>query len=249
MTSPDFIEIYDDSIDAATCQALIARFNASGHAVRGATGGGVDVSLKDSWDIRLDDHPAWADARQMLNEVAFACLRHYARRYPHVVLAPLQIKMPDSATGQLMLLTAEVLATMGDNALNQLLNTVLRPGSINLQKYLADQGGYPYWHSEQYPTQQRSRAGSQQPSGDGAGDSLHRVLLWSVYLNDSFQAGETEFLHQQRLIRPRTGSLLMAPAAFTHTHRGNRAQGGDKYIATSWALFQRSETLYGAQPR
>ena len=45
----------------------------------------------------------------------------------------------------------------------------------------------------------------------------------------------------RRKIVPRTGSLLIAPAAFTHTHRGNVPKGGDKYIATSWVLFQRAE--------
>jgi hypothetical protein len=233
MPGPDFIELVDDALDAATCRDWIARFNACGLAVRGATGGGVDLSLKDSWDIRLDDHPAWADARQRLNAVALTGLRRYVRRYPHVVLAPLQLKMPDPASGQLVLIDAERLQALNDATLDQLLNKVLRPGAINLQKYLADQGGYPYWHSEQYPRQDQ-------------GEALHRVLLWSVYLNDDFEAGETEFLYQQRLIRPRTGSLLIAPAAFTHTHRGNRARGGDKYIATSWSLFQRAETLYAA---
>ena len=35
--------------------------------------------------------------------------------------------------------------------------------------------------------------------------------------------------------------MLIAPTAFTHTHRGNMPKRGDKYIATSWILFQRSE--------
>ena len=69
-------------------------------------------------------------------------------------------------------------------------------------------------------------------------------MLWTLYLNDGFAEGETEFLYQGRKIVPRTGSLLVAPAAFTHTHRGNRPQGGDKYIATSWVLFRRAEALY-----
>jgi hypothetical protein len=43
---------------------------------------------------------------------------------------------------------------------------------------------------------------------------------------------------------PRTGDLLIAPTAFTHTHRGNRPRGGDKFIATGWILFQRAEALY-----
>ena len=132
-----------------------------------------------------------------------------------------------------MLIDAEALQAMDDSVLGQLVNKVLRPGTINLQKYHADQGGYPYWHSEQYPRL------------DGA-EALHRVVLWSTYLNEGFDEGETEFLYQQRRIRPRTGALLIAPAAFTHTHRGNRPKGGDKYIATSGSLFQRAEALYGA---
>lgn len=228
----DFIEVYDGALDAATCEALIARFNASGHARRGATGGGVDTSLKDSWDIMLDEHPEWADVRKRLVAVAFDGLKRYVRRYPHAVLAPLQLKMPDPASGRQIVVDAERLAAMDDKVLGQLLSTVLRPGTINLQKYIADQGGYPYWHSEQYPRHDRAEA-------------LHRVVLWSIYLNDSFDGGETEFLYQERSIRPKVGTLLVAPAAFTHTHRGNRARGGDKYIATSWALFQRAEALYG----
>ena len=76
-------------------------------------------------------------------------------------------------------------------------------------------------------------------------ETLHRHVLWTIYLNDGFDAGETEFLFQQRKIAPRTGDLLIAPTAFTHTHRGNKPQNGDKFIATSWILFQRAETLYG----
>src|SRR5687768_3517153 len=41
MSQPDFIEVYDDVLDAATCRALIERFEACGLAQRGATGSGV----------------------------------------------------------------------------------------------------------------------------------------------------------------------------------------------------------------
>ena len=117
-------------------------------------------------------------------------------------------------------------------ALTPIVQTVLRPGAINLQRYTSGRGGYPYWHCGLYPR-------------DPGGETLHRHLLWTVYLNDGFGEGETEFLYQQRKIAPCTGSLLIAPAAFTHTHRGNRPQGGDKFIATSWVLFQRAEQLFG----
>jgi hypothetical protein len=232
MSQPDFIEVYDDVVDAATCRAWIDRFDACGLARRGATGSGVDTTLKDSWDIRLDDHPSWIDARDRLNKAAFTGLLRYVRRYPHVVIAPLHLKLADPQTGAALSLDAEALGALDDTALRDVLKQVLRPGTINLQKYVAGQGGYPYWHSEQYPRHDNAEA-------------LHRVVLWSVYLNDGFEGGATEFLYQQRRIAPRTGSLLIAPCAFTHTHRGNRAHGADKYIATSWALFQRAEALYG----
>jgi len=227
----DFIEVYQGALDPAACRALVERFERSGQAQRGATGGGVDVALKDSWDIQLDAAPGWADARQQLNDAAVRGLRQYLRRYAHVALAPLQLKMKDAASGELRPLDAEAVAILGDDLLDGLIAKVFRPGSINLQKYVAGQGGYPYWHCEQYPRRDN-------------GEALHRAVLWTIYLNDGFDAGETEFLYQQRKVAPRTGSLLIAPTGFTHTHRGNRPEGGDKYIATSWILYQRAEQLY-----
>ena len=109
----------------------------------------------------------------------------------------------------------------------------LRHGAINLQRDTSGEGGYPHWHCELYPR-------------DAAAETLHRTLLWTIYLNDGFDEGETEFLYQKCKIVPKTGSLLIAPAAFTHTHRGNRPVGRDKYIATSWVLFNRAEQIFGA---
>jgi hypothetical protein len=108
---------------------------------------------------------------------------------------------------------------------------VLRPGAVNLQKYAADSGGYPRWHSEIYPR-------------DSVCDELHRLLFFTLYLNDVDQGGETEFAFQELKVQPRAGGILIAPAGFTHTHRGNTPVGRDKYIATSWFLLQRAEMLY-----
>ena len=235
---PDFVEVYDDALPAAVCRSLIERFEASGLARRGETGSGVDATVKNSWDIPLHAHPGWADAQQTLNDAVLTGFRRYLRRYAHVALAPMRLQVPDPITGETITLGAERLAALDDPTLNSLILMLFRPGTINLQKYIADQGAYPYWHCELYP----------HPQFDN-GESLHRVVLWTIYLNDDFDQGETEFLYQRRKIVPKTGSLLIAPTAFTHTHRGNMPRRGDKYIATSWILFQRAETMYGPPPR
>ena len=78
-------------------------------------------------------------------------------------------------------------------------------------------GGYHVWHSE-WTTGNTSR-----------------VLAWMVYLNDMPQGeGETEFLYQGLRVQPKAGRILMWPAGFTHTHRGNPVYSHDKYQITGW---------------
>ena len=232
--APDFIAITPDALDRAQCAALVARFNASADTVPGKVGGGVMPALKDSRDLTISGGPGWGDAEAALNAVVFNGVLAYLRRYPYTLIAPLMLETPD-ADGSRHRLTAQRLVEMDDATLTPVVETVLRPGAINLQRYTGGRGGYPYWHCELYPR-------------DAHAETLHRHLLWTVYLNDDFADGETEFLYQQRKIAPRTGSLLIAPAAFTHTHRGNRPNGGDKFIATSWVLFQRAERLFAPSP-
>jgi len=232
--APDFIAVYPDALDRAQCAALVARFNASADTVPGKVGGGVMPSLKDSRDITISGRPDWADAEAALNAAVFKGVLAYLRRYPYTLIAPLMLETADP-DGSRHRLTTQRLVEMDDAVLTPVVQTVLRPGAINLQRYTGGRGGYPYWHCELYPR-------------DAHAETLHRHLLWTVYLNDDFADGETEFLYQQRKIAPRTGSLLIAPAAFTHTHRGNRPHGGDKFIATSWVLFQRAERLFGPPP-
>jgi len=226
----DFIHVEAGALDAASCRQLVELFDASTLARPGQVGGGVHTDLKDSLDLTISGRPEWREAEGILNQAVFGGLLRYLRRYPHALIGPLMLEVP-GAEGQRHRLTPERLQSMDDAALAPVVQTVLRPGGINLQRYAGGRGGYPYWHCELYPR-------------DPSAETLHRHLLWTIYLNDGFQAGETEFLYQQRKITPRAGSLLIAPAAFTHTHRGNRPVDGDKVIATSWILFQRAEKLF-----
>jgi hypothetical protein len=232
MTHPDFIEVYDNALSAEDCARLVEKFERGAHAP-GRVGGGVIPELKDSRDITLTGKPEWRANEVALNTAVLKAMVAYVRKYRYALIAPLMLQVP-LGDGTSRRLTEDDVGNMSDEALGKLVRTVLRPGSINLQRYTAGTGGYPYWHCELYPK-------------DATCETLHRTVLWTIYLNDGFQEGETEFLYQQRKIVPKTGSLLIAPTAFTHTHRGNKPQGGDKYIATSWLLFQRAEALYGGR--
>lgn len=227
----DFIEVYPLALPVAACTQLTRRFEQGGEHVPGRVGGGVIPELKRSRDLQVSGKQGWRDAEQLLNDAMLAALLKYLRKYPYALIAPLMLQIPDADSGAPRRLTADDVATMDDDRLGAMIRLCFRPGAINIQRYTAGEGGYPYWHCEHYPQ-------------DGAGEALHRTLLWTLYLNDGFDAGETEFLYQQRKIVPSAGSLLIAPASFTHTHRGNRPSGGDKYIATSWVLFQRAEHLF-----
>ncbi|MDG2524057.1 2OG-Fe(II) oxygenase [Stenotrophomonas sp. HITSZ_GD] len=228
----DFIEVYDDALDAPTCAAIVQRLRDSDRLSAGRIGGGLYPELKRSQDLRISGLPDWAELEAKIQHAVLGGLLRYLRRYPQALVAPLMLQIPDT-DGTLRRLQPEDLQGMGDAALTELARTCLRPGAINLQWYAAGEGGYPYWHCELYPR-------------DAGAETLHRHVLWTLYLNEGFEEGETEFLFQQRKVKPRTGSLLIAPTAFTHTHRGNRPQGGDKFIATSWILFQSAQALYGA---
>jgi len=80
--------------------------------------------------------------------------------------------------------------------------------------------GYHIWHCEH-----------------AAGAYATRVIVYMLYLNTlkDDEAGETEFLYQQRRIKPEANTVVLWPASFTHTHRGNTVYGEtNKYVVTGW---------------
>jgi hypothetical protein len=84
-------------------------------------------------------------------------------------------------------------------------------------------GGYHLWHGEQ-----------------ANGDTANRVVVYMLYLNTltDEEAGETEFLYQQRRVKPVENTMVLWPAAYTHAHRGNTVFGErSKYIVTGWFYY------------
>jgi|TARA_R110002020_G_scaffold171875_1_gene361929 hypothetical protein len=93
--------------------------------------------------------------------------------------------------------------------------------SLKIQKTLPTEG-YHVWHLE------HSSGFNNEP----------RAFVYSVYLNDVEEGGETEFLHFSKRVKPKKGRIVIWPAAFPYVHRGNPPLSGEKYILTSWMMLR-----------
>jgi len=228
----DFIEIYDDALSPSQCEALIKLFEQSPHRTPGRTGGGVDESKKISTDLYLNDHPEYQQALSEIVAVTGKFAEQYFRKYHFALIAPVALTVQHPVTGQPVALTHENYQEVAADKAGDYMRFLYRLGPIQTQKYAAGVGNYNYWHCEVYP---------QAPHNE----PLHRTLLFMFYLNDVTEGGQTEFYYQNKAISPKAGRMVIAPAYFTHTHRGCVPVSNDKYILTSWILMQRAEQLYG----
>jgi hypothetical protein len=84
---------------------------------------------------------------------------------------------------------------------------------FNMQKYNPGEG-FARWHFEN-------------------NNGLTRILVWMVYLND-VEDGGTEFKYQNHLEKAEQGKLLIWPAEWIFTHRGQISNTTTKYILTGW---------------
>ena len=88
---------------------------------------------------------------------------------------------------------------------------------LKIQKTLPTEG-YHVWHVE------HNKGYEMEP----------RAFVFSIYLNDVEEGGETEFLHFSKRVKPKTGRIVIWPAGFPYVHRGNSPLSGKKYLLTSW---------------
>jgi len=92
---------------------------------------------------------------------------------------------------------------------------------LKIQKTLPTEG-YHIWHIEH---------------GKGFNNEA-RAFVFSIYLNDVEDGGETEFLHFSKRVKPKTGRIVIWPAGFPYVHRGNSPLSGEKYMLTSWMMLK-----------
>ena len=87
---------------------------------------------------------------------------------------------------------------------------------LRVQRTLPGQG-FHQWHFE-----------------NGSVNTSIRLVTFILYLNDDFDAGETEFLYLHKRLKPKAGTLIIWPSSYSHTHRGNPPLTGEKFIITGW---------------
>lgn len=230
----NFIGVYPDFLSNDFCNELISKFENDQRKFQGQTGQGVDTQKKDSSDLMLDPLTDWHPELASVHQVTLQGLIRYAREYPHFIVGALSLNWTPLNSTESKEIKASDLEQMDDAMLAKLITSVYRLGTTNLQKYNKGTGGYHHWHSEFYPHPH-----------DPQNASLHRNLLWMYYLNDVKDGGATSFYYQNQTITPKQGTLVIAPATFTHTHRGEIPKSNDKYILTSWVMYKSREELYG----
>ena len=229
----DFVEVYDGALSIEFCERLISLFEQSPHQQAGRAGGVVDPEKKQSSDILLNQYPEFSEAVAHIADVTADYLQRYLDKYRFALIAPIALTLQDPATGQARTLTIDNFDELAGDKLASLMQYLYRLGHLQAQKYPKGSGNYNYWHCEVFPMAPHN-------------EQLHRSLLFMFYLNDVEEGGETEFYYQKRAIQPKAGRMVIAPAYFTHTHRGCIPKSNDKYIVTSWVLLQRAEQLYQA---
>lgn len=232
----DFIRVYDNALSDDFCDSFISTFAQSPHVQQGMTSGGLDLNKKNSQDLYLNNHPDYAEQLKHIQQVTAQHVFSYIEEHIFMLIGAFGLKVYHPKTGEVVDLNQQNFEEVGKPQLPLLVQQIFRLGNIQAQKYDANKGGYPYWHSEVYPQLEHNEA-------------LHRVLLFMFYLNDVKEGGETEFYYQNRKITPKKGTMVIAPSYFTHTHRGNKPVSNDKYILTSWVLFNRAEHIYGTPKR
>lgn len=205
MDKPDFIEVYDNVVSKEWCEETIRMFERFDEQ-------GFTIS-RQKWDGE-------AENRKKDNQLFFPYTyeKHWLKdsqiAYNEEFLTT-EYDYLRMRTGSEF---SKALEQAGRNYIDKYSSLSIYDLNIyecKIQR-TAPGGGYHVWHHEQ------------------ASNTMRRVLTWILYLNDDFEAGETEFLYQQRRVAPKTGSLVVWPAPFTHEHRGNPPINGTKYIITGW---------------
>ena len=210
MKEPDFIEVYENSIDPELCTELVEWFE-------DASSQGFTIN-----NMRFDEGNSSRGVTRADESFVYPCHCTGDGSFGE--------RPPDDSrprpVGNISL--ANEVCEAYWNSLTPLYTQYMNKYSIGgfnlscltfkIHKVIEGQG-YHVWHHETKPRSQLQ--------GD-------RVLTWMSYLQAPEEGGETEFLHQAKRIKPEVGTTLIWPAYFTHLHRGGMVLKGEKIYITGW---------------
>jgi prolyl 4-hydroxylase len=73
---------------------------------------------------------------------------------------------------------------------------------------------------------------------DAINHVANRYLVFLWYLNDVAEGGETRFPQLEHSVQSKAGRLLVFPPYWMYQHEGLPPQSGDKYILSTYLLFE-----------
>ena len=184
------IKQYNDIVPKLLCEELIEFF-------------------EESITFRIDDHRKQSTEMQLMGDP-----RPRARAYKqllHNLIYPLGERYERE-----LHTNCHVDYMPTDEPLTKMFPTGFR--SLQIQKYTAEDKGYPAVHIEAGP------------------DHINKYLAMIVFLNNVEEGGETVFPMGGTAITPETGKVAIWPTGLPFYHCGNKSES-DKYIITSWFEF------------
>lgn len=190
-TYENFVGVYENVLDAESCQLIIEYFESlrEFNLVIGYEGYTNNIaSRKDETVFTMHPDvitlPKSHPILQQFSEKFWICYEQYCKEY-------------------------------------SILTTIKRHGFFQLRIQRTDVGGgFHNWHFE-----------------NDSIESSNRLVAFMLYLNDVEEGGETEFLYLHKRYQAKSGRMLMWPATYSHTHRGNPPLSNTKYIITAWLNY------------
>ncbi len=228
---PNFIEHYQQAIDADVCEQLINTLNQDKQLYSARVQGRInpiDPSIKETY---LKPDPALQPLLQQLTQAITSKLTEYCTKYYFTILAGSSLTVGHPVTGEMVKLTRENFEEVGIPQIGIMMQQLFRLGGYKLQRHETENAVSSFYQSDCYPQQHSD-------------DSLHQILSFYIFLNDVEQGGETEFSYQSIQFQPRRGDMLVFPAYYTHAYRNHAPVSNNKYCLSSNIMFNRSEVLY-----
>jgi hypothetical protein len=72
----------------------------------------------------------------------------------------------------------------------------------------------------------------------------YRKMSVVVYLNDDFEGGETCFIHQKKLMEPRTGHAIIFPGTEPYAHFVATVTSGTRYTVAGFFTDDKTQSIY-----